>query len=195
MMKVKGRGAARRSGQQIFRNAQYAPSLCNPNIEMTPLCKVDVTLPGVRGASGVRGAGGVDEQEGIRPAPGLAGRSVWPSACRGRLRVTQSEAAPGLSGRTAIMTAKRTGCETRPKWMSMICLKINPARRREPGQLKVLCHFSVSRAICSRNCSFSASRSLTLRIGFAAAWVNRSASCVPIGEPIPVHGSGPGRAR
>ena len=35
---------------------------------MTPLCKVDVTLPGVRGAWGVRGAGGVDEQEGIWPA-------------------------------------------------------------------------------------------------------------------------------
>jgi hypothetical protein len=33
--------------------------------EMTPRCKVDVTLPGVRGASGVRGAGGVDEQERI----------------------------------------------------------------------------------------------------------------------------------
>jgi hypothetical protein len=45
----------------------------------------------------VRGAGGVDEQEGVRPARGLAGRSVWPSACRGCLRVTQSEAAPGLS--------------------------------------------------------------------------------------------------
>src|SRR5215471_15679250 len=45
-----------------------------------------VTLPGVRGVSGVHGAGGVDEQEGIRPARGLARRSVWPSACRGRLR-------------------------------------------------------------------------------------------------------------
>jgi hypothetical protein len=33
----------------------------------------------------VRGASGVDEQEGIRPARGLAGHSVWPSACRGRL--------------------------------------------------------------------------------------------------------------
>ena len=41
---------------------------CKRNIEMTPLCKVDVTLPGVRGALGVRGAGGVDEQEGIWPA-------------------------------------------------------------------------------------------------------------------------------
>src|SRR6516225_4223661 len=70
---------------------------CNGNIEMTPLCKVDVTLPGVRGASGVGDAGGVDEQEGIRPARGLAGRSVWPSACCGRLRVTRAEAAPGVS--------------------------------------------------------------------------------------------------
>jgi hypothetical protein len=33
---------------------------------MAPLCKVDVTLPGVRRASGVRDAGGVDEQEGVR---------------------------------------------------------------------------------------------------------------------------------
>jgi hypothetical protein len=31
--------------------ATYAPFLCKRNIEMTPLCKVDVTLPGVRGAS------------------------------------------------------------------------------------------------------------------------------------------------
>ena len=46
----------------------------------------------------MRGAGGgVDEREGIRPARGLAGHSVRPSACRGCLRVAQSEAAPGLS--------------------------------------------------------------------------------------------------
>src|SRR5215472_5621917 len=74
---------------------------------MTPLCKVGVTLPGVRGASGVRGAGGVDEQEGIRPARSLAERSVWPSACRGRLRVTQSEAAPGLSVAGRFETRRR----------------------------------------------------------------------------------------
>src|SRR5262249_45734818 len=83
---------------------------------MTPLCKVDVTLPGVRGAWGVRGAGGVDEQEEIRPARGPAGRSVWPSACRGRLRVTRSEAASGLSvtgrcehGGAASLLSKRRG--------------------------------------------------------------------------------------
>jgi len=53
----------------MFRHvADFAVERCNRNIEMTPLCKVVVTLPGVRGASGVRGAGGVDEQEGIRPA-------------------------------------------------------------------------------------------------------------------------------
>jgi len=74
---------------------------------MTPLCKFDVTLPGVRGASGVHGAGGVDEQEGIRRARGLAGRSVWPSACGRRLRVTQSEAAPGLSVAGRFETRRR----------------------------------------------------------------------------------------
>src|SRR6516164_6161881 len=86
---------------------------CNRNIEMTPLCKVDVTLPGVRGASGVRDAGGVDEQEGIRPARGLAGCSVRPSACRGRLRVAQPQAAPGLSvaGRSETRRRGQPGLE------------------------------------------------------------------------------------
>src|SRR5277367_2187355 len=85
----------------------YAAFLCNRNIEKTPLCKVDVTLPGVRGASGVRDDGGVDEQKGIRPARGLAGRSVWSSAYRGRLRVTPSEAAPGLSSAGWFETRRR----------------------------------------------------------------------------------------
>jgi hypothetical protein len=31
----------------IFHKAPFATSLCNRNIEMTPLCKVDVTLAGV----------------------------------------------------------------------------------------------------------------------------------------------------
>src|SRR3954453_19534423 len=64
---------------------------------MTPLCKVDVTLPEVRGALGVRDVGGVDEQEGIRSARNFAGRSVWPSACRRRLRAARPEAAAGVS--------------------------------------------------------------------------------------------------
>jgi len=91
----------------IYHNSCSATFACSRNIEMTPLCKVDVTLLGVRGASGVRGAGGVDEQEGIWPARGLAGRSVWPSACRGRLRVTRSEAAPGLSVAGRFETRRR----------------------------------------------------------------------------------------
>ena len=64
---------------------------------MTPLCKVDVTLPAGSGALGVRDDGGVDEQEGIRSAGSSAGRSVWPSACRGRLRTARPEAAAGVS--------------------------------------------------------------------------------------------------
>src|SRR5271166_2318775 len=80
---------------------------CNRNIEKTPLCKVDVTLPGVRGASGVRDAGGVDEQKGIRSARSFAGCSVWSSACRGRLRVTQSEATPSLSSAGWFETQRR----------------------------------------------------------------------------------------
>jgi hypothetical protein len=52
----------------IFHKAQTAAFHCSSNIEMTPLCKVDLTLAGVRRASEVRGAGGVDEQKGIRSA-------------------------------------------------------------------------------------------------------------------------------
>ena len=53
--------------------------LCDLNIEMTSLCKVDVTLPwGSKGLEGC-GAGGVDEQEGNRPAKVLLG--VGPAVC------------------------------------------------------------------------------------------------------------------
>src|SRR5215212_6853547 len=83
--------------QNPFQKLPYPTIFCSRNIEMTPLCKVDVTLPEVRGASGVRDAGGVDEQEGIRSARSSAGCSVWPSACRGRLRTARREAAADLS--------------------------------------------------------------------------------------------------
>jgi hypothetical protein len=41
---------------------------CKSNIEMTPLCKVEVTLPGVLGSREERRGGGVDEQAGIQPS-------------------------------------------------------------------------------------------------------------------------------
>src|SRR5271165_1986089 len=41
---------------------------CNSNIQMTPLCKVEVTLPRFLGSWGVRYGGGVDEQAGVQPA-------------------------------------------------------------------------------------------------------------------------------
>src|SRR4051795_546062 len=98
----------------IFHNRGYATITCSSNIEMTPLCKVDVTLPEVRGALGVRDAGGVDEQEGIRSARNFAGRSVWPSACCGRLRAARPEAATGVSvaGRFETRGGSRPGFET-----------------------------------------------------------------------------------
>jgi hypothetical protein len=36
--------------------------------EMTPLCKVEVTLPRVLGSRGMGRGGGVDEQAGVQPA-------------------------------------------------------------------------------------------------------------------------------
>src|SRR4051794_21969392 len=98
----------------VFPNHRYRTFGCSRNIEMTPLCKVDVTLPEVRGALGVRDAGGVDEQAGIRSAGSSAGRSVWPSACRRRLRTARPEAAAGVSvaGRFETRGRSQPGFET-----------------------------------------------------------------------------------
>jgi hypothetical protein len=41
---------------------------CKRNIEMTPLCKIEVTHPRVLGSREVRRGGGVDEQAGVQPS-------------------------------------------------------------------------------------------------------------------------------
>src|SRR4051812_17994187 len=98
----------------FFQKAGYATMTCSRNIEMTPLCKIDVTLPEVRGALGVRDDGGVDEQEGIRSARSSAGRSVWSSAYCGRLRTARPEATAGFSvaGRFEARGRNQPGFET-----------------------------------------------------------------------------------
>jgi hypothetical protein len=49
-------------------NALVANSSCKRNIEMTPLCKIEATLPRVLGSREVRLGGVVDEQAGVQPA-------------------------------------------------------------------------------------------------------------------------------
>ncbi|HME26577.1 MAG TPA: hypothetical protein VKI44_35510, partial [Acetobacteraceae bacterium] len=46
---------------------QFWDYQCTRHIEMTPLCKVEVTLPRVSGSREVRRAGGVDEQARVQP--------------------------------------------------------------------------------------------------------------------------------
>jgi hypothetical protein len=41
---------------------------CKRNIEMTPLCKIEVTHPRVLGSREVRRGGVVDEQAGVQPS-------------------------------------------------------------------------------------------------------------------------------
>jgi hypothetical protein len=55
-------------GVSICHNAHYASFLCKSNIEMTPLCKIEVTLPRVLGFREVRLGGGVNEQAGVQPS-------------------------------------------------------------------------------------------------------------------------------
>jgi hypothetical protein len=52
----------------IFHNIYYATARCKRNIEMTPLCKIEATLPRVLGSREVRLGGVVDEQAGVQPA-------------------------------------------------------------------------------------------------------------------------------
>ena len=52
---------------QIFQNG-YQTLACKRNIEMTPLCKVEVTLPRALGSREVRRGGVVDEQAGVQPS-------------------------------------------------------------------------------------------------------------------------------
>jgi len=52
----------------IFQKIPYGLLLCKRNIEMTPLCKIEATLPRVLGSREVRLGGVVDEQAGVQPA-------------------------------------------------------------------------------------------------------------------------------
>jgi hypothetical protein len=52
----------------IFHNHCYAAPPCKRNIEMTPLCKIEVTHRRVLGSREVRRGGVVDEQAGVQPA-------------------------------------------------------------------------------------------------------------------------------
>jgi hypothetical protein len=52
----------------IFQKRVYATASCKRNIEMTPLCKIEATLPRVLGSREVRLGGVVDEQAGVQPA-------------------------------------------------------------------------------------------------------------------------------
>jgi hypothetical protein len=51
----------------IFQNQCYRTFDCKRNIEMTPLCKIEVT-PRVLGSREVRRGDVVDEQAGVRPS-------------------------------------------------------------------------------------------------------------------------------
>jgi hypothetical protein len=54
--------------RRFSRIGIYAISRCKRNIEMTPLCKIEATLPRVLGSREVRLGGVVDEQAGVQPA-------------------------------------------------------------------------------------------------------------------------------
>ena len=61
-------------------------------------------------------SGAEHERRGIAASRGLAGRSVWSSACRGCLRVARFEAAPGLSFASRFETWRRDGFDCEAPW-------------------------------------------------------------------------------
>jgi EAL domain-containing protein (putative c-di-GMP-specific phosphodiesterase class I) len=52
----------------LGNNLGIATIACSRHIEMTPLCKIEVTLPRVLGSREVRRGGDVDEQAGVQPS-------------------------------------------------------------------------------------------------------------------------------
>jgi hypothetical protein len=54
--------------QMLAPIALYPDQLCKRNIEMTPLCKIEVTHPRVLGSREMRHGGVVDEQAGVQPS-------------------------------------------------------------------------------------------------------------------------------
>ena len=54
----------------MFHNVYFANRVCRRNIEMTPLCKVQMALFGFSGLLKVRGFAG----QAMREAPGLHGK-------------------------------------------------------------------------------------------------------------------------
>jgi hypothetical protein len=53
---------------RIFQKTDSATLFCKRNIEMTPLCKIEVTLPRVLGSREMRLGGVIDEQAGVQPS-------------------------------------------------------------------------------------------------------------------------------
>ena len=79
-----------------YHKADSAAFTCSRNIEMTPLCKIEVTLPRFLGSREVR-RGGVDEQAGVQSPCGVAARPIRRFADHGRLRADWAAASAGIS--------------------------------------------------------------------------------------------------
>jgi hypothetical protein len=60
----------------IFQKTGYRTLFCKSNIEVTPLCKVEVTLLRVLGSRGAHRGGVVDEQAGVQPSGRVVAGSV-----------------------------------------------------------------------------------------------------------------------
>ncbi len=101
----KDRDAYKRTFERLLRDLRVeAPDAsassagrCSRNIEMTPLCKIEVTLPLVLGSREMRHGGGVDEQAGVRSARGAAGGAIRPAACCRCVRSDRLAATSGVS--------------------------------------------------------------------------------------------------
>ena len=68
-LRFKGVGWSERHGARRAFDINHVMTSqpCSRHIEMTPLCKIEVTLARVLGSREVRRVGGVDEQAGVQP--------------------------------------------------------------------------------------------------------------------------------
>src|ERR1700747_1088813 len=66
----------------FFPNTNYPRGRCKRNVEMTPLCKIEVTPARVQGSREVRRGGVVDEQAGVQASGRAVAGTVGSPACQ-----------------------------------------------------------------------------------------------------------------
>jgi hypothetical protein len=118
----------------IFQKPHLCAKRCKSNIEMTPLCKIEMTLPRVLGSRGVHRGGGVDEKAGVQPAR--------------RYDITLSQGHPAVLRRANLVKLHEENRPQRPQtaWVCRIRTTGTTTLLAQPHPIRTTCaRFSVAK--------------------------------------------------